>query len=311
MVQNCQLRHLGSIRRAAFGRKCNTRPRCTSATNVASQTQLKANTRQATFTHYGCNAWTLEFNDSKVKFLVDPWLVDTLSFADQKWLLEGTKVNPPSIADVLEGVSFVVLSQYLDDHTHKPTLKLLPKNLTVVAQPEAAVVARQLGFTDVIELDHGQEVTMADGKIVLQATPGALVGPPWSKRQNALVIRENTNVSDLSIFYEPHASHDQAALESIGSVDIAIIPTRSAYAMGYPVVEGDQNAQNILTTLKPSIVVPFKNNESSYSGIAAGLLSSSGSDDINAVKQRLQNASLDDITVVGTERIGQPVQLLA
>lgn len=100
----------------------------------------------------------MQFQDSKVKFLVDPWLVDTLSFADQKWLLEGSKANPPSVADVLDGVSFIVLSQYLDDHTHKPTLKVLPKDLTVVAQPEAAGVARELGYTSVIEIDHGQKV---------------------------------------------------------------------------------------------------------------------------------------------------------
>jgi len=93
-----------------------------------------------------------------VKFLVDPWLVDTLSFADQKWLLEGTKTNPPNLTDVLEGVSFVILSQYLDDHAHKPTLKVLPKNLAIVAQPEAAELARGLGFTHVTEIDHGQEV---------------------------------------------------------------------------------------------------------------------------------------------------------
>lgn len=152
---------------------------------------------------------------------------------------------------------------------------------------------------------------MADGKVVLEATPGALVGPPWSKRQNALIIREQTSTSDLSVFYEPHASHDQAALESIGKIDIAIIPTRSAYAMGYPVVEGNENAQNMLSTLKPSIVVPFKNNESAYTGIASVLLSSSGSDDVAAVTQQLQSASLGNISVVGSEKIGQPVHLSA
>lgn len=61
----------------------------------------------------------LQFDDSGVKFLVDPWLVDSLSFADQKWLLEGKKTNPASIDTVMEGVDFIILSQYLDDHAHK------------------------------------------------------------------------------------------------------------------------------------------------------------------------------------------------
>ena len=155
------------------------------------------------------------------------------------------------------------------------------------------------------------QVELAGGKVVVKATPGALVGPPWSKRQNALLVRENTDASNLTLFYEPHASHEQAALEAIGKVDIAIIPTRSAYAMGYPVVEGYQNAQNILTTLKPSIVVPFKNNESSYTGIASALLSTAGSDDVHAVKQMLESASLGHISVVGADEIGKPVHLSA
>lgn len=100
----------------------------------------------------------MQFEDSGVKFLVDPWLVDTLSFADQKWLLEGSKANPANIDEVLDGVSFIVLSQYLDDHAHKPTLKILPKDLTVIAQPEAAKLAKELGFKNVIPIDHGQEV---------------------------------------------------------------------------------------------------------------------------------------------------------
>lgn len=150
---------------------------------------------------------------------------------------------------------------------------------------------------------------MADGDVVVKATPGALVGPPWSKRQNALVITENTQSSQLTIFYEPHASHDQAALEAIGKVDVAIIPTRSAYAAGYPVVEGKENALNILSTLKPSVVVPFKNNESAYTGVVSGLISASGSDDVSAVSQQLQSASLGNISVVGADEIGRPVHL--
>lgn len=100
----------------------------------------------------------VQFEESGVKFLVDPWLVDTLSFADQKWLLEGSKVNPAKIDDVLDGVSFIILSQYLDDHAHKPTLKVLPKEITIVAQPEAAKMAREMGFQNVISIDHGDEV---------------------------------------------------------------------------------------------------------------------------------------------------------
>lgn len=150
---------------------------------------------------------------------------------------------------------------------------------------------------------------MAGGKVFVKATPGALVGPPWSKRQNAVLVKENTENSQLSVFYEPHASHDPAALSKIGQVDIAIIPTRSAYALGYPVVEGEQNASNILRALQPSIVVPFKNNESSYSGLAAGLITASGSDDTVTVCKQLQGASLGNISVIACGDVGSPVAL--
>lgn len=90
--------------------------------------------------------------------LVDPWLVGTLSFGEQTWLLESSKYLPPSVDIALEGVDAILLSQSLDDHTHVPTLKALPKNIPILAQPAAARIAIDLGFTSVRQLDHGEEV---------------------------------------------------------------------------------------------------------------------------------------------------------
>jgi hypothetical protein len=70
---------------------------------------------------------------------------------------------------------------------------------------------------------------VCDGAIRLIATEGALVGPPWSKRQNGIVFEE---IDGPRIYYEPHASHDLAALQRIGPVDVCIVPTSSAYAAG-------------------------------------------------------------------------------
>jgi L-ascorbate metabolism protein UlaG (beta-lactamase superfamily) len=92
------------------------------------------------------------------KVLVDPWLVGTLSFGAQTWLLESSKYLPPSVEDVLKGVDAILLSQSLDDHMHLPTLKVLPKDIAIIAQPDAAKVVTGLGFTDVRALDHGQQV---------------------------------------------------------------------------------------------------------------------------------------------------------
>lgn len=63
--------------------------------------------------------------------------------------------------------------QGLPDHAHVPTLRQLPKELPVVASPAAARIAADLGFKRVYELDHGQEMVLADGRLRIKATAGA------------------------------------------------------------------------------------------------------------------------------------------
>lgn len=62
--------------------------------------------------------------------------------------------------------------QGLDDHAHKPTLERLPKNKLVVGSPAAAAVARQLGFSNVISLDHGQKIKICCDQLELEAFAG-------------------------------------------------------------------------------------------------------------------------------------------
>lgn len=62
--------------------------------------------------------------------------------------------------------------QALDDHTHMPTLEAMPKNMTVVANPEAAQRIAPLGFQKVIVIDHGQSTSVGDGKLFIKATSG-------------------------------------------------------------------------------------------------------------------------------------------
>ena len=67
--------------------------------------------------------------------------------------------------------------QGLPDHAHVPTLRQLPKELPVVASPAAARIAADLGFKRVYELDHGQEMLLADGRLRIKATAGAAPVP--------------------------------------------------------------------------------------------------------------------------------------
>ena len=104
----------------------------------------------------------MQLAHSGVKILADPWFEGTLTFAEQTWFFEGVK---PGLRDkgvdvpaVLDGVEFILLSQSLDDHTHRPTLRALPKDIPIVAEPAAAAVARDLGYKTVYALDHGKSV---------------------------------------------------------------------------------------------------------------------------------------------------------
>ncbi len=62
--------------------------------------------------------------------------------------------------------------QGLPDHAHEPTLKRISKDTLVIASPAGAAVAQGLGFRNVRTLDHGQEMTLGDGKLRIKATVG-------------------------------------------------------------------------------------------------------------------------------------------
>lgn len=109
--------------------------------------------------------------------------------------------------------------QYLDDHTHIPTLRKFPRNILIVANPGAAEVIAPLGFSNVMVIDHGESVAVADGRLTVTATAGALVGPPWSKRQNGVLFREvasKTDGTSASLYYEPHCDFDEGSVSKLG-----------------------------------------------------------------------------------------------
>jgi hypothetical protein len=78
-----------------------------------------------------------------------------------------------------------------------PTLERLPKHIPIIAQSEAADRIRPLGFKNLTVISHGQTMQLCDGRLQLTATAGALVGPPWSTRQNGYVIKVREQVSRL------------------------------------------------------------------------------------------------------------------
>lgn len=237
--------------------------------------------------------------------LVDPWLVGELTFLQAAWIYSGEKVRTKDLdwRAVAARSDFMLITQGLDDHCHLPTLEVLPRDLPVVAQPEAAEKCRKLGYKQIYELDHGQTVTMAGGKLTLTATEGALVGPPWSKRQLGVVLRE-AQPRGVSLYYEPHCDYGAgsvAAQAAPGDVDIVVTPVVNQELAAYPLVCGDSNALDLIQQMRPSVVVPFMNAETQASGPLSWLIKQRGS--LESFQQKLRDAGLADIKV---QELAQP-----
>lgn len=237
-----------------------------------------------TYTSYEGNAFVVKFNTSGVRVLVDPWLCGDLTFAEQDWLYKGKKRALRSVdldlQQICQDTDFILLTQSLDDHTHLPTLRRLDRNLPVVANAAAAEKIAPLGYKSVTVLDHSQSITVCEGKLRITATAGALVGPPWSKRQNGYVLRE-TCPSPASLYYEPHCDFDAGSLRQAGAVDVVVTPVCSTLmnlgAGAYPLVLGDMNLQQLLRLMQPKVVVPLLNAEIDQEGPLAQLLIERGS----------------------------------
>lgn len=263
-----------------------------------------------TYTSYEGNAWGCELASSGVKFLVDPWLEGDLVFGGLDFIFKGTKrVTRPETLDIdqiARETDFILLTMGIDDHAHRPTLKRLPKSIPVVGSPSAAAVARELGYSTVLEVRHGQHVSMCDGKIQIMATEGALVGPPWSLRENGYVISETTP-GGVRLYYEPHADYVPSSVASVGKVDIVVSPPCTQSLLGYQLVKGSTDNVPLLELLQPKAVVALMNAEFDASGPLHTLLSETGSPE-DLERQLKQSKELSQIQLV-VPKAGQPIQV--
>lgn len=64
---------------------------------------------------------------------------------------------------------------------------------------------------------------------------GALVGPPWSKRENGFIFTE-TQVDGVSLYYEPHCDYQEDTFRDVPSVDAVVTPVVDQLLVAYPLV---------------------------------------------------------------------------
>jgi L-ascorbate metabolism protein UlaG (beta-lactamase superfamily) len=122
----------------------------------------KLKRRQVAITWIGHASFLIQFTDLNV--LVDP------KFANWLFLLKRLKRSGLRLAD-LPPIDLVLLTHAHFDHFHKPTLRRLPEPKIGVMPWGVGDLARNLGFTRIVELDWWETFSQGDWKVTF--TPSA------------------------------------------------------------------------------------------------------------------------------------------
>jgi L-ascorbate metabolism protein UlaG (beta-lactamase superfamily) len=206
------------------------------------------------------NSWIIEIAGKTV--LVDPWLVDPMTFFGSPWLFKATHKGPQTYTPAtLPKVDLILLSQSFDDHCHKPTLEQLDHSIPVVASPAAAKIVRQLGYTQVTALTTWQQHKIADG-LEITAMPSA---PASSGGENGYLLKGGAE----SLYYEPHIfPADQPIASYVSNLDVAIAPVvGQIFPLIGQVIMGPQEALSMVKTLRPRVVLSTGNGDVNIEGL--------------------------------------------
>lgn len=218
-------------------------------------------------TWFDSNSWLIELGGKRI--LIDPWLVGSLVFGNLDWLFKGSRHSDRAIPD---NIDLIVLSQGLEDHAHPPTLKQLDRTIPVVGSPNAAKVVRELGYTEVTALKHGETFSL-DNRVEIKATPGSPIGPTLV--ENGYLFKELSSCSTL--YYEPHGFHSPLVKES-APVDVVITPIVDlALPLIGPIIKGTKSALEVAQSLQPQVMLPTAAaGEVEYAGMLVYALRSVG-----------------------------------
>ena len=228
------------------------------------------------------NSWLIEI--AQCRILLDPWLVGSLVFGNLKWLFEGKKCTSHPIP---ENIDLILLSQGLEDHAHPPTLKILDHDLPVVASVNGAKVCKDLGYSTIHSLDHGESYIFQDN-LEIKAVAGSPIGPTLV--ENGYIIKDLT--SGDSIYYEPHGFH-LANLQKQEPVKVVITPlTNIKIPLVGPVIKGQESAVEVCRWLKPEYILSTAaGDDTEFEGLLPKVLKAEGT--IDSFRQLLKNEDID------------------
>lgn len=245
------------------------------------------------------NSWLFQLAGKTI--LVDPWLVDPLTFAGQPWLFTAYHATPLAFTpNTLPPIDLLLLSQGVDDHCHVPTLTQLDRTIPAIASPSAAKRLSQLGFQQVTPLSHWQSVTVDD--LTIQAIEGAEIQP--GQVENGVLLTDHQ--TGQTLYYEPHW-YPASAAARIGKVDVAIAPViGQIFPLLGQVIMGPDQALDLVQQLQPQIFLPTTRGEIRASGILPRLIKTIGS--VEEFRDRLMTQYPDTQLFVPSP--GEPVEVL-
>jgi L-ascorbate metabolism protein UlaG (beta-lactamase superfamily) len=218
-------------------------------------------------TYLDSNSWLMEISGKRI--LLDPWLVGDLVFGNLPWLFKGRKNTERAIP---ENLDLILLSQGLEDHAHPPTLKVLDHNIPVVGSVNGAKVVADLGYTEVITLEHGQSYIL-DQVIEIKALPGSPTGVQTV--ENAYLLTDLAK--GYSLYYEPHGYHAPQLKENT-TVDVIIAPIIDLkIPLLGAVIKGQKTALEVCQWLKPQFILPTAaGGDICFEGLLMSILTAEG-----------------------------------
>ena len=217
-------------------------------------------------TYLGSSGWLVEFGE--VRVLIDPWLKGVLSFPQGPWLIEGRlqkELEPPEQLDLL------VLTQGLADHSHIPSLELLPRSIPVIGSKSASKVVKRLGFESVTTLSPGDIKQIC--QLEIEATAGASV----PNQENGYIISNEIG----SIYLEPHGFFDSKI--SPRELDAVITPMVDLkLPMVGDFIQGARVLPKLISIFKPlTVLASTTGGDAKFSGLINSLTR------VNATSEKL------------------------